>query len=99
MRSSKTVIQLIALTFALALSAVAYGQDGSASGQSQNAISATQLHPVGNGQQLKIEGIVIKRNADAYVALAFAAALTIIFIAFMRPMKILFDETPPTPPN
>src|ERR1700749_3117080 len=66
MRSSKTVIQLIALTFALALSAVAYGQDGSASGQSQGASSATQLHTVGNGQQLKIEGIVIKRDADTF---------------------------------
>lgn len=66
MRSSKAVVQLIALTFALALSAVAYGQEGSASGQSQGAISATQLHTVGDGQQLKIEGIVVKRDADTF---------------------------------
>lgn len=66
MRSSKTVIQLIALTFALALSAVAYGQDGNASGQSQGASSATQTRAVGDGQQLKIEGIVIKRDADTF---------------------------------
>ena len=66
MRNSKTVIQLTALTFALALSVVAYGQDGSASGQSQGASSATQLHTVGDGQQLKIEGIVVKRDADTF---------------------------------
>jgi len=66
MRSSKTVIQLIALTFALALSGVAYGQDGNAPGRSEGTSNTTQTHAVGDGQQLKIEGIVIKRDADTF---------------------------------
>jgi DHA2 family multidrug resistance protein len=50
------------------------------------------------GGQVRLQAYTLA-YADAYVALAFAAALTVIFIAFMKPMKILFDETPPTPPN
>lgn len=35
--------------------------------------------------------------SDGYVAIAFVAALAIILIACMKPMKIYFNENPPTP--
>src|SRR4051812_23006168 len=66
MRNSKTVIQLIVFTFALALSGAVYGQDGNASSQPQGAGDTTQTRTVGEGQQLKIEGIVVKRDADTF---------------------------------
>lgn len=50
------------------------------------------------GGQVRLQAYTLA-YADAYVAIAFVAALTVILIAFMKPMRILFDETPPTPPN
>src|ERR1700755_2991848 len=66
MRSNKRSIQLIVLAFALALSGAVFGQDGNASSQPQGAGDTTQTRTVGEGQQLKIEGIVVKRDADTF---------------------------------
>jgi OmpA-OmpF porin, OOP family len=66
MRSSKRPIQLIVLACVLALAGVVFGQDGNASDQPQGANKITQQRTGGDGQQLKIEGIVIKRNADTF---------------------------------
>jgi outer membrane protein OmpA-like peptidoglycan-associated protein len=66
MRSNKRSIQLIVLAFALALSGAVYGQDGNASSQPQGAGDTTQTRVIGEGQQLKIEGIVVKRNPDTF---------------------------------
>jgi MFS transporter, DHA2 family, multidrug resistance protein len=48
------------------------------------------------GGQFRLQAYTLA-YADAYVATAFVAALTVILIAFMKPMKIVFNETPPTP--
>jgi DHA2 family multidrug resistance protein len=42
------------------------------------------------GGQVKVQAYTLAYS-DAYVAIAFVAALAIILIAFMKPMKIIFD--------
>jgi outer membrane protein OmpA-like peptidoglycan-associated protein len=66
MRSINTKIQLIALALVLALSAVAFGQDSSASTQPQSSSSASEVRKIANEQKVKIEGIVTNRNADTF---------------------------------
>src|SRR6266480_2930848 len=66
MRSSNTQIHSIAFALMLCLSGAAFGQDSNASSQPQGANNTTQTRTVTDGQQLKIEGIVVKRNADTF---------------------------------
>jgi DHA2 family multidrug resistance protein len=48
------------------------------------------------GGQVRLQAYTLA-HGDGYVAIALVAALTIILTAFMKPMKIYFDATPPTP--
>jgi outer membrane protein OmpA-like peptidoglycan-associated protein len=66
MKSNKTQIQLIAVAFALALTGPVFGQSSNASSQPQVVSTTDQLRTVGAGQQVKIEGIVIKRDPDTF---------------------------------
>ena len=66
MRSSNTQIHSIAFALMLCLSGAAFGQDSNASSEPQSANNTTQTRTVTDGQQLKIEGIVVKRNADTF---------------------------------
>lgn len=50
------------------------------------------------GGQVKVQAYVLAYS-DAYLAIALIAALAIILIAFMRPMRIVFDSDSPTPAN
>ncbi|HET6977387.1 MAG TPA: MFS transporter [Pyrinomonadaceae bacterium] len=47
------------------------------------------------GGQVKVQAYSLAYS-DAYMAIALLAALTIILIAFMKPMKIIFDAESPT---
>lgn len=44
------------------------------------------------GGQVKLQAYALAYS-DAYMAIAVVAALAIILIALMRPMKIYFDQT------
>jgi len=48
------------------------------------------------GGQVKIQAYTLAYS-DAYLAIALVAAFACILIAFMKPMKIYFNETSPTP--
>jgi DHA2 family multidrug resistance protein len=48
------------------------------------------------GGQVKLQAYVLAYR-DGYIAIALVAALAIILAAFMRPMKIYFDASAPTP--
>ena len=48
------------------------------------------------GGQVKLQAYTLA-YADGYLAIAFVAAFAIVLIAFMKPMKIYFDSTSPTP--
>jgi DHA2 family multidrug resistance protein len=48
------------------------------------------------GGQIKLQAYTLA-YADAYLAIAFAAALAVVLIAFMKPMKIYFDSTSTVP--
>jgi len=60
---------------------------GSASTEEAQARAALTL-----GGQVKIQAYTLAYS-DAYLAIALVAALACILIAFMKPMKIYFDET------
>jgi DHA2 family multidrug resistance protein len=47
------------------------------------------------GGQIRLQAYTLA-YADAYLAIAFAAALAVVLIAFMKPMKIYFNETATT---
>jgi DHA2 family multidrug resistance protein len=47
------------------------------------------------GGQVKLQAYALAYS-DGYLALAFVAALACIIVAFMKPMKIVFNENPPT---
>ena len=64
---------------------------GSASAEEAQARAGLML-----GGQVKLQAYALAYS-DAYVAIAFVAALTVIVIAFMKPMKIVFDATSPSP--
>ena len=44
------------------------------------------------GGQVRLQAYTLAYS-DAYLAIAFAAALAVVLIAFMKPMKIYFDST------
>jgi DHA2 family multidrug resistance protein len=48
------------------------------------------------GGQVKLQAYTLA-YADAYLAIAFVAAIAVILIACMKPMKIYFDSNSPTP--
>jgi len=48
------------------------------------------------GGQVKLQAYTLA-YADGYLAIAFVAALAIVLIACMKPMKIYFDSNSPTP--
>jgi MFS transporter, DHA2 family, multidrug resistance protein len=48
------------------------------------------------GGQVRLQAYTLA-YADGYLAIAFVAALAIVLIACMKPMKIYFDSTSPTP--
>jgi len=48
------------------------------------------------GGQVKVQAYTLAYS-DGYMALALVAALVIVLIAFMKPMKILFDSNSPLP--
>jgi outer membrane protein OmpA-like peptidoglycan-associated protein len=64
MRSSKTTIESITLALVLLISVAVFGQDSKTSGQSQDKSDTIQAGTAVDGQKLKIEGIVVNRNAD-----------------------------------
>ena len=63
---------------------------GSAGAEEAQARAALVL-----GGQVRLQAYALAYS-DGYVAIAFVAALAVILIAFMKPMKIYFDETAPT---
>jgi len=48
------------------------------------------------GGQVKVQAYSLAYS-DGYMALALVAALAIILVAFMKPMKNVYDEQPPNP--
>ena len=64
---------------------------GSAGGPDAQARAALVL-----GGQVKVQAYVLAYS-DGYLAIALVAALAIILIAFMKPMKIIFDSNSPAP--
>ena len=48
------------------------------------------------GGQIRLQAYALA-YADGYLAIAFAAALAVVLIAFMKPMKIYFDSTSTVP--
>jgi DHA2 family multidrug resistance protein len=63
----------------------------SAGTQEAQGIAAQML-----GGQVRLQAYALAYS-DGYIAIALVAALIVILIAFMKPMKIHFDATPPTP--
>ena len=64
---------------------------GSAGGPDAQARAALIL-----GGQVKVQAYTLAYS-DGYLAIALVAALAIILIAFMKPMKIIFDSNSPAP--
>ncbi len=50
------------------------------------------------GGQVKLQAYALAYS-DGYMAIAFVAALACILVAFMKPMKIYFNENAPPPTN
>src|SRR5262249_30749200 len=65
MASSKN-IRLIAVAFVLAISSTVFSQAPGAGADSQGEPNTSQAHAVADGQKLKIDGLVVKRNADEF---------------------------------
>jgi outer membrane protein OmpA-like peptidoglycan-associated protein len=87
MRRSKTPIQLSVLALVLALSSAVFGQDGNASSPSPGASSDTKVRTVGDGQKLKIEGIVVKRAADTFTLRAADGTETLVVLSDKTSVK------------
>ena len=68
------------------LAGIAHGLFPNSSGSEEAQARAALLL----GGQVKVQAYALAYS-DAYVATAFVAALAIILIAFMKPMKIIFD--------
>ena len=68
------------------LTGIAHGLFPNSSGSEEAQARAALLL----GGQVKVQAYALAYS-DAYIALAFVAALAIILIAFMKPMKIIFD--------
>lgn len=89
MRRSRTKIQLIALALALALSGAVFGQVSSTSSQPQGASDVSTTRIVGKGRDLKIEGIVIKRNADAFTMRESDGTETIVVLTDKTSIRMI----------
>jgi outer membrane protein OmpA-like peptidoglycan-associated protein len=66
MRSSKKQIHLIALVLVLAFSGAVFGQDGNVSSGPLSTSGSAASRTIGEGQELKTEGIVVARNAETF---------------------------------
>ena len=66
MRSSKKQIHLIALVLGLAFSGAVFGQDGNPSSGPSSTSGSAASRTIGEGQELKTEGIVVARNAETF---------------------------------
>jgi outer membrane protein OmpA-like peptidoglycan-associated protein len=87
MRSINTPFQLIALAFVLVLSGAAFGQDSNTSSQSQDAGNTTKTSIVGVGEKLKVEGIVIKRDADTFTLRGSDGTETVVVLTGKTSVK------------
>jgi len=87
MRSSNTPIQLVALSFVLALSSAVFAQDSNASSQPLGASSTSQTRTVTDRQQLKIEGIVTRRNADTFTLRGSDGTETVVVLTEKTSVK------------
>src|SRR5882762_9115861 len=87
MRSSNTPIQLVALSFVLALSSAVFAQDSNASSQPLGASSTSQTRTVTDRQQLKIEGIVTRRNADTITLRGSDSTETVVVLTEKTSVK------------
>lgn len=65
MKISKFVFQLLALAFILSFASATFAQDSSTH-ERQTSINSVNARSVTEGQELKISGIVIKRDSDAF---------------------------------
>ena len=68
------------------LSGIAHGLFPNSAGSEEAQARATLVL----GSQVKVQAYSLAYS-DAYIAIAMVAALAIILIAFMKPMKIIFD--------
>ena len=73
------------------LSGIAHGLFPNSSGSEEAQARAAALL----GSQVKVQAYSLAYS-DGYLAIALVAALAIILIAFMKPMKIVFDSDSPT---
>jgi outer membrane protein OmpA-like peptidoglycan-associated protein len=58
---------VIAIVFVLVIGGPTMANEGKSAKQPQDPSATTQVQPVPNGQQMKIVGIVIKRNPDSFI--------------------------------
>src|SRR4030095_4869447 len=65
MKISKCIFQLLALAFILSVASATFAQDSSTR-RRETSINSANARSVPDGQQLKISGIVIKRDSDAF---------------------------------
>src|SRR5215813_131721 len=66
MTSRNKNIRLIAVAFVLAISGTVFSQAPGAGADSQGEPNINQAHAVADGQKLKIDGLVVKSNADGF---------------------------------
>ena len=65
MKTSRFIFQLLALAFILSFASATFAQD-SLTRERQTSFSAVNVRSVSAGQELKISGIVIKRDSDSF---------------------------------
>ena len=64
MRSTKIAIQLVLPVLILGLVSIAFGQAANSPSQSRETNKTTQTRTVSDSEQIKIEGIVTKRDGN-----------------------------------
>src|ERR1044072_6311781 len=89
MRSSKRPIQFIVLALALALSSHVFGQDSSTLSQPQGAGDTARTRIIGEGQRLKIEGIVVKHNAGTFTLREPNGTETVVVLTYKTNVKMV----------
>ncbi len=86
MGSSRTKFQLVVLAFILSLAGATFAQDGSAI-QPQAPEATADTHTVPEGRKLKISGIVVKRDADAFTLREPDGAETVVALTDKTSVK------------
>ncbi len=89
MRIRRRPIQLIVLALALALSGQVFGQDSSALSQPQGAGDTARTRIIGEGQRLKIEGIVVKCNVDTFALREPNGTETVVVLTYKTNVKMV----------